>query len=477
MFNPGQLLADRYTIQKQLSKKAGRRTFLTYDTQTQEPAVVKLLLFGHDFEWDDLKLFEREAKTLTNLDHPSIPRYLDLFEVSFPDCRGFALVQTYIEAKSLKEHLEVGRTFSEDEVKDLAIALLDILMCLHERQPPIIHRDIKPSNILLSDRSGNNLGDIYLVDFGSVQTLAAKEGGTITVVGTYGYMPPEQFGDRAVPASDLYALGATLIHLVTGIPPVELLQDDMKIHFEDRVSCNTHFSEWLAALVEPTLDRRISSARQSLDALKQDTLFFLAQPFKESSQQDILKVKRISASLKITTKSFQKLEISNQIIQSQNHFRNFLRNILILVVLFIFLFVACLIHPIAAGFLCLWLILSAPAREIASLSRQNSRETRPCVQYIRFDTKTNQFILKNDDSAPFTYGSIASIRNLSVHEVNKNYLFSASTEYAIHIHTKRKHGLDWDLTKLDWNLTEEECVWIVHEIQNWLHAVSSVRSS
>jgi serine/threonine protein kinase len=317
---------------------------------------------------------------------------------------------------------------------------------------------------------------LYLVDFGSVQTLAAKEGGTITVVGTYGYMPPEQFGDRAVPASDLYALGSTLIHLVTGIPPVELLQDDMKIHFEDRVSCNTHFSKWLAALVEPTLDCRISSARQSLDALNQDTLFFLAQPFKESSQQDILKVKQISASLEITTKSSQKLEISNQIVQKQNYFRDLSHIILIFVVLFL-LVIASYFHPIAAGFLWLWLIVSAPGREIASPSKRIGRETRPCVQYIRFDAKTNQFILKNSDSAPITYGSIASIRNLSVHEVNKDYVFSASTEYAIHIHTKRKHGFDWDLTKLDWDLTEEECVWMVHEIQNWLRDVSSVRSS
>ncbi|MBD1874302.1 hypothetical protein H6F75_12480 [Nodosilinea sp. FACHB-131] len=83
----------------------------------------------------------------------------------------------------------------------IAKALLDILEYLYRLQPPVIHRDIKPSNVLLKNRSGNSPGEVYLIDFGSVQTAA--HGGTVTVVGTYGYMPPEQFGGRSLPASDL----------------------------------------------------------------------------------------------------------------------------------------------------------------------------------------------------------------------------------------------------------------------------------
>ncbi len=97
-------------------------------------------------------------------------------------------------------------------LKQIAKAVLEVLIHLHHRYPPIIHRDIKPSNILLTRRFEYSEGQVYLVDFGSVQA-AACERGTITVVGTYGYMPPEQFGGRAVPASDLYGLGATLIAL------------------------------------------------------------------------------------------------------------------------------------------------------------------------------------------------------------------------------------------------------------------------
>ena len=98
----GQVLGDHYQIQQQLAKKAGRRTFLAHDLKTGESVVVKLLSFGTDFEWDTLKLFEREAETLKTLSHPAIPRYLDYFEVNSANSNGFALVQTYITAKSLE---------------------------------------------------------------------------------------------------------------------------------------------------------------------------------------------------------------------------------------------------------------------------------------------------------------------------------------------------------------------------------------
>ena len=102
----GEILGDRYEIQQQLGKKAGRRTLLARDQVTGELVIVKLLSFSSDFEWDDLKLFEREAQTLKSLSHPSIPRYLDYFEVNLPTIKGFALVQTYIPAQTLEQYLQ-----------------------------------------------------------------------------------------------------------------------------------------------------------------------------------------------------------------------------------------------------------------------------------------------------------------------------------------------------------------------------------
>ncbi len=263
------VLVERYEVQRQLGKQTGRQTLLARDLQTQELVVIKQLFLGSDFEWQDLKLFEREAETLKALDHPAIPRYLDYLEIDEHDSKSFALVQTYVGGKTLEEHLRSGRTFNESEVKELAQALLKILSYLHEQNPPVIHRDIKPSNILLDNRSGHSVGQVYLVDFGSVQNQAAKFGGTITVVGTYGYMAPEQFGGRSVPASDLYGLGATLIYLVTGLHPTELSQQDLKIQFSDRVpQLNPDLIDWLEWMTEPSLSKRLSSAGEALQTLK-----------------------------------------------------------------------------------------------------------------------------------------------------------------------------------------------------------------
>jgi serine/threonine protein kinase len=263
----GHVLADRYEIRKQLGKKAGRQTLLAWDRQIKSFVVVKLLSFGQEFIWDDLKLFEREAETLRSLSHPAIPKYLDFFETALPQGQSFALVQSYVKGASLEAHVKAGRTFSELDVKQLATSLLEILIYLHGRQPSVIHRDIKPSNILLRNRSGNSLGDVYLVDFGSVQTLAATEGGTITIVGTYGYMPPEQFGGRVSPASDLYGLGATLIYVATGRHPADIPQKQLKLQFESLTTLSYELKQWLARLVEPGLDERFAAAEAALQKL------------------------------------------------------------------------------------------------------------------------------------------------------------------------------------------------------------------
>jgi serine/threonine protein kinase len=264
-----EILANRYEIQQKLGKKAGRSTFLATDLVTGKSVIVKLLAFGGDFEWDDLKLFEREAQTLKSLSHPFIPAYLDYFEVNSPTYKGFALVQTYIPAQTLEQYLQTGRKFTEVEVQEIAKALLEILIYLHNLNPPVIHRDIKPSNILLGERSGNSVGSVYLVDFGSVQTVLAAEGGTRTIVGTYGYMPQEQFGGRTVPASDLYSLGCTIIYLVTGTHPADLPQKDFCIEFEQFANISPYFTNWLQKITEPSLEKRFSSATQALIALEQ----------------------------------------------------------------------------------------------------------------------------------------------------------------------------------------------------------------
>jgi serine/threonine protein kinase len=266
MLQVEQILHDRYQVLRQLGNNGIRQTWLAKDLQAHDTensqVVVKLLAFGGAVQWDDLKLFEREAQILKHLNHPRIPQYIDYFCV---DDRSlwFGLVQEYIPGESLKEKLTSGKRFTEKQAKKIAVEVLKILMYLHELNPGVLHRDIKPSNLILGEDK-----NIYLVDFGAVQDKAAKEGATFTVVGTYGYAPMEQYGGRAVPASDLYALGATLIHLLTGVSPAELPQQDLRIQFSNFVNLSPGFVKWLQKLTEPAPEQRFTDAHQALDTLR-----------------------------------------------------------------------------------------------------------------------------------------------------------------------------------------------------------------
>ena len=303
-----QVLHDRYHIHVQLSCKQGRRTYLAIDSNTDSTVVIKVVLLEPDFIWDDPKLFEREVETLTSLNHKAIPKYLDAFDVETEAFKGFAIVQSYIEAKSLQDWVNSGRSFSEAELKGIATELLDVLNVLHQRQPPVIHRDIKPSNVLLGERSGNSPGSVHLIDFGSVQ--AAAHEGTITMVGTHDYMPVEQFGGRAVPASDLYSLGRTLIYLSTGKNPVDLSPEDLQIELRKNNTVSPSFSDWICWLTAIDVSHRPSSARAALEQIDQPPTLSL------SSSASLSSFHKPASEIQLKkTPTCLELEIPNQQVQ------------------------------------------------------------------------------------------------------------------------------------------------------------------
>ncbi|MFM7602916.1 MAG: serine/threonine protein kinase, partial [Pseudanabaena sp.] len=294
MLQPQEIVNQRYQLERQLGQNAGRETWLAKDLQQEnELVVVKLLAFGGNVQWEDLKLFEREANVLKQLNHPRIPKYRDYFSI---DDRSlwFGLVQEYIQGKSLREYIAQGHKFTESQVKKIAIAVLEILIYLHELSPQVLQRDIKPSNLIFTN-SEEETPNIYLVDFGAVQDKASAEGKSFTVVGTYGYAPMEQYGGRAVAASDLYALGATLIYLLTGISPADLPQDDeAKIVFRDRTSASPDFVKWIQKLTEPTLKKRLTSARNALASLQNpQPSAITSKPFSERQRLPSAKRSRI----------------------------------------------------------------------------------------------------------------------------------------------------------------------------------------
>ncbi|AFY56257.1 serine/threonine protein kinase [Rivularia sp. PCC 7116] len=267
MLEANKVLQERYQLKERLAQNAGRQTWLAEDISVQpaETVILKFLSFGEQFQWQDLKLFEREADILKQLSHPKIPKYRDYFSLE-DKTNWFALVEEYIPGKSLKQLIESKQRFTEKELRKIAAEVLDILCYLHTLNPQVIHRDIKPSNLIIGEDE-----KVYLIDFGAVQDNAAAKGATFTVVGTYGYAPIEQFGGRTVPASDLYALGATLIHLATGMIPADLPQIKMRIQFKDKVSLSDGFISWIEKLTQPDIDDRFSSTEEALKALNSRT--------------------------------------------------------------------------------------------------------------------------------------------------------------------------------------------------------------
>lgn len=173
--------------------------------------------------------FYEEASTLARLDHPHLPKVSDYFSDSDRDY----LVMDFVPGHDLKEMLtsalREGHPLPERQVLAWADQLCDALHYMHTQEPPVLHRDIKPSNIKITPA-----GNVKLVDFGLVKVLAADDQRTITVVqgrGTVQYTPLEQYGGdtgHTDARSDIYSLGATLYHLLTGQPPVDAKQRFLK---------------------------------------------------------------------------------------------------------------------------------------------------------------------------------------------------------------------------------------------------------
>jgi serine/threonine protein kinase len=276
MLTAGTLLNRRFRLKRQLNENPIRQTWLADDLMLKDKAVVKLLALGGSMQWEDLKLLEREAQILKQLNHPRLVKYRDYFSLDDQNV-WFALATEYIPGCSLKQKLDEHHRFSQKQLYEIAFEVLEILNYLHQLHPPVLHRDLKPSNLIWGEDH-----HIYLIDLGAVQLQPRTPGSTFTVVGTFGYTPIEQFGGLAVPASDLYALGATLIHLLTGTPPAELPQENFKMKFNGDI-LDPAFKNWLDTLIEPAVDVRFSSAQVALYALNYKPKF----PSKTTSEPAI----------------------------------------------------------------------------------------------------------------------------------------------------------------------------------------------
>lgn len=274
LYQPGDTIQDKYRIVGVLGEGGTAIAYEAVDLTQDLSVAIKVLSLQQTKDWKLVELFEREVKVLKNLNHPRIPKYLDYFSIDTKSDRAFILVQKLIPGKSLATLVEQGWYFQEEEVKNIARQVLEILTYLHSFQPPVIHRDIKPHNIIRTDA-----GDIYLVDLGAVQDVyrnTLTRGATF--VGTIDYMSPEQLRGQASFASDLYSLGCTLLYLLTRRSLSELPLQRMKINFRSSLNISEQFAEWLDTILEPALEDRFGSTKDALTSLQQNKLLNIKPP-------------------------------------------------------------------------------------------------------------------------------------------------------------------------------------------------------
>ena len=299
-------LAQRYTYIELVGAGAAGKTYKAYDKLTGEHVAIKALRGQVDFKTREL--FEREVETLKSIDVKGVPKFIDFVES--PDDSGEVyLVQEFVDGVSLSALLDdakskgevsndetdqlakasespesdsalsdddkdkrVDVTIDEAFVKRFIVEIAGILDALQTQYtPPIIHRDIKPSNILYDSKSDR----FYLIDFGSV-TNPQRKSLNSTIAGTQGYMAPEQLLGDATIQSDFYGLGATALHLATGVSPVDMQSDGFTLLYDkyiDPLEWNYLVKVLIKRLLAPSPADRPQSAREILEYFQKPHYF------------------------------------------------------------------------------------------------------------------------------------------------------------------------------------------------------------
>ncbi|MFN0177853.1 MAG: serine/threonine protein kinase [Gemmatimonadales bacterium] len=246
-----------------LGQGAFGRTYLARDHQSGRDVAIKMLDTRTVESWKAFELFEREAAVLRSVRHHGVPEIYDSIRAEWEGREAAFLVMEYVAGTPLTTLIEDRRHLDPAEASHLLLELLGVLDYLHGRVPPILHRDIKPANIILRPD-----GFPTLVDFGAVRTAIHPPGqGGSTIVGTYGYMPYEQHMGQASPASDLYALAATYLHLVTGRAPPEFMNPEGRIEVPNGLPGGDRLRQVLARMLRPSPPERYQTAREVRQAL------------------------------------------------------------------------------------------------------------------------------------------------------------------------------------------------------------------
>lgn len=264
--SPGELLADRYEIVRELGRNPASATHLALDRHTGLRVAARVLNVGLVTDWKAVELFEREAAILKSLHHPRIPAYVDSFRADLEGNPRFVLVREFIDGTDLQALVDQGWRGTEEQIRAIGRQLVEVAAYIHSLRPPVIHRDIAPRNVVARPDA-----EIALVDFGGVQdAIRLSERSATTMIGTPGYAPMEQFVGRASVRSDLYGLAATLLFLLTRRSPADLPTRALKVDFASVIDISSAgLSRVLSNWLEPDETLRTLTVEEAAVLLSQ----------------------------------------------------------------------------------------------------------------------------------------------------------------------------------------------------------------
>src|SRR5215472_2916254 len=260
---PGVVLQQRYRVERLLGGGGMGMVYLAQDQRlANRPCAIKEMV-DHFIDPEQRReaneYFFREADTLAQLRHPSIPAISDRFD----QANRHYLVMEYVEGRNLEEELAAqGHPLEEGVVVDIARQLCEVLAYLHGLVPQVVYRDMKPSNVMLTPR-----GKAMLIDFGIARLFKVASKGTM--IGTLGFAPPEQYQGLVDPRSDIYSLGATLHYVLTGRDPEKF----PPFSFPPVQSLRPAISANLAGAIDRALSYKVEGRPQSVPEFRDMMLY------------------------------------------------------------------------------------------------------------------------------------------------------------------------------------------------------------
>lgn len=212
MTRVGTVIEGKYEILKEIGRGGMSVVYLANDTHLNRNWAVKEVRKRGNGKNDEIVVNSllAEANMVKRLDHPALPRIVDIID----NGSTLYIVMDFIEGESLDKILNEYGAQPEDKVIEWAMQICDVFSYLHSQKPPIIYRDMKPANLMLKPN-----GNISIIDFGIAREYKEQNLADTTVLGTKGYAPPEQYSGQTDPRSDIFALGMTMHHLLTGVDP------------------------------------------------------------------------------------------------------------------------------------------------------------------------------------------------------------------------------------------------------------------